>query len=893
MLVTEGKEQTTLKGVLATKDETNQRINKSPDVERALYRQCPRLVPPEFRPQCVETFIQIRDNPIAEPEIITTRSKKKTSKEPAAKKPPVRKGKTTAKPPKTTMKMRNMREFFKPVDFDEVELEVFEAPNTSNTSNLENELSILNDSLRNNSADLAEVSVIEDNAEPAVRENSTIPRIPFAVKVAKLIERYHSVKNSSRNVPSSSEARLRIIITQDSVPNQLKLDVLKKNREFVEKFTEGPLTNSDPDVRKCIEQIFSGKRKVRQFLKEKPEKWSDMSPSNQEAIFQILTQLRAPISNNSFVVDQPAPEPQFIANTQVDYFIDTESNLPVFFENESRYESQRHPSQVNNKHFAGTLSSTPIKKATSKVAKNKSLIDSPIAKAFERCNRKNNIMNENLRPTVSTVHSTKTDSLSEASDRPALKNQNYLQYLGLTCLDDLFADDDETSDEAVSAKDVEEDSFVKPAPLQTMTTDRIDNHSHIGEPSKILPINKEISDIFVDSVDEIPGTQNVIDPEVSSIRSQRSMKKNISNQNDVGMVSSASSDKENISDNRSLFSGDPPRKKLFIGTVNDMFAYDSDSDDEVQPKEDTITKSDETIPKSDSDCTQEYDFDEIIYNSSQLGEGKANHSVTNGTKGDGEFAKLILSLEAGSSVMRNGGPIGRNDSEDIFAMSDSSKSNKSASYVGLEHKESDHAIVVTQRSSSPPTFSKNMPNTTKSLSLIATSSTSFIGKAEANPCVRTSSPKDNSHRFNNSRLPSVPSVLNVYSSGLGVSVNSKHDHISKTSTNTSNVRLTPSVFDSPPRNSSTHADSLQEMPSPSLIRRGPNLSRLRYKVGKEPSLNSEKNVFGSPQFLTCKPTTNSGSTSNYRSPDDFEQPQNIQSKLGRTSKLQSDQHKDF
>lgn len=59
MLVTEGKEQQILKEILQTKDGINQRIGKSNEVKTVLYKDCPRLVPPEFNPQLVETFIDI------------------------------------------------------------------------------------------------------------------------------------------------------------------------------------------------------------------------------------------------------------------------------------------------------------------------------------------------------------------------------------------------------------------------------------------------------------------------------------------------------------------------------------------------------------------------------------------------------------------------------------------------------------------------------------------------------------------------------------------------------------------------------------------------------------------------------------------------------------------
>lgn len=77
MLVSEGKEQQILREVLATKDGINQKIGKSNEVKSVLYKDCPRLVPPEFNPQCVETFIDIAT---AEEAVSKTTNSKKKAK---------------------------------------------------------------------------------------------------------------------------------------------------------------------------------------------------------------------------------------------------------------------------------------------------------------------------------------------------------------------------------------------------------------------------------------------------------------------------------------------------------------------------------------------------------------------------------------------------------------------------------------------------------------------------------------------------------------------------------------------------------------------------------------------------------------------------------------------
>lgn len=60
MLVTPGREQGIMKQALAAKDVTNRRLNSSMEVSDAFYRNSPRMVPTEFDPMCIETFIKIQ-----------------------------------------------------------------------------------------------------------------------------------------------------------------------------------------------------------------------------------------------------------------------------------------------------------------------------------------------------------------------------------------------------------------------------------------------------------------------------------------------------------------------------------------------------------------------------------------------------------------------------------------------------------------------------------------------------------------------------------------------------------------------------------------------------------------------------------------------------------------
>lgn len=86
MLVSEGKEQSILRDIMATKDGINTKIGKSNEIKNVLYKECPRLVPPEYNPQCVEQFIELEST--QEPS---------TSKNKATKKPKPKDGKRVTK----------------------------------------------------------------------------------------------------------------------------------------------------------------------------------------------------------------------------------------------------------------------------------------------------------------------------------------------------------------------------------------------------------------------------------------------------------------------------------------------------------------------------------------------------------------------------------------------------------------------------------------------------------------------------------------------------------------------------------------------------------------------------------------------------------------------------
>lgn len=61
MLATVGKEVNTVKEVLSKKDKTNSKLINNRELERIFYIS-PRLVPPEFKPECLKASLYNYEN---------------------------------------------------------------------------------------------------------------------------------------------------------------------------------------------------------------------------------------------------------------------------------------------------------------------------------------------------------------------------------------------------------------------------------------------------------------------------------------------------------------------------------------------------------------------------------------------------------------------------------------------------------------------------------------------------------------------------------------------------------------------------------------------------------------------------------------------------------------
>lgn len=735
--------------------------------------------------------------------------------------------------------MRNMREFFQPVDLDDQEQDIFDAPNRSHHSDrsFENVLGHLNETIENNPIDMGESSnrlsdIIQQPQVPDPNKN-----ISFEDKLAKLIQRYRAIKEGKKEKPPP--VKIIDVIFQDKLPNAIKLSFLKNDPDFVQKNYEA---DADTKIKKAIEQIFGSKKNVQIFLNRRDSTWKDIPQSRKEVIFKIVTAIddakETRDLNDSNGAWGPTQSNRGAASTgtvrlvgasQVNYYMDPELDLPVFFDNESKYESQRDDYGCDEKKFAGTISSTPIKVPAVAVAKLNSPRDSPIknspiARAFERSFRKSRQLELALATTPIKESPLPVKSEKQPS-KIEIEVPHHLKYLGLTCIDDLFCEAEYCTDAQPCSK--KRMKMQKANEAYAILVNRMILNPSIS--TKVNGEREEISDLFaedanydtanLEELDEIPNSQCV--PKSNSFFLNRShctvsQILNICEDEDkkdkMDIKLSGNSDKENRVNNNSIHRLESntkfqdvaiesitipksSEKKLFIGSIADMFSDDSDT---------SIVTTEKNRTKSDSDRTEEYSFDEVICSSQVVDENiflrrKNNNdgAVLSSTK-----SKMSISNVAFASV--------QNQSEDMFAIDDSHKSNRTTMSRGV------NGINDSIRDISVRTTQTQNGNLSTSFSAVTSMATT------------------------------------------------------------------------PPRVHSSISSSIQER-SPSIFSRRPNLSRLRVNDKKDSSFQSIKETTVSDRlsspFSACKPSRLSEKIASClqssTSDDDFETPADIRDKLGK------------
>lgn len=509
MLVSEGKEQQTLKEILATKDGINQRIAKSNEINTVLYKNCPRLVPPEFNPQCVETHIEVKNT---QPEPST--SKKKATKTKGAKK-------QTKNAPIKTQK-GDVRQFFKPLEIDDELQEHFDlstlrgntsANNTSSNSRIAIHGNVSSNEFLcpDNQNSIETSGIVNDRIEQKNENDGYEERMRLKLKVQQLYAHYCDLKK-----------------------NQSKWN------DWDEKLSK-PAIN-DPRVPIAIRELFARHKKesndCRIFRTKSNASWSTRSIQDQMNILILMSFLRKPeeaISSvpkeSQFIDDAPAnPYP----------FDESQFNASLEMEQQSKYASQLKP-QFDQKRPAMELftSSTPQKTLHNR-QKPAAPIHSPIVSAPR---------------TEKPLRRQRTRQIDRNDPKWHLK------YLGLNSISDLFSDDEndanKTTNDVASAFDSREVKLCDNLNKSVCGNESLAEEESQYTVSRILKICEETE------------------------------------RDKCGPVNVESTVKR--------------RKRLYIGSINDLICDDGDDDDDAIINSQIIG-----VSISSSDDTINYDVDDAI-----------------------------------------------------------------------------------------------------------------------------------------------------------------------------------------------------------------------------------------------------------------------------------------
>lgn len=401
MLVSEGKEHAILQNVMSTKDGTNQKISKSNEVTKALYRNPPRMVPPEFHPQCIETYIKIDDEQTTAMESSTVREQARVA-EPSTSK--AKKAKT--KPNKRVQPSRGSKQpdirqaLVKRVEIDDEILRDFDLTDVFNTSTLSHGF---HDETMRDPCESAETSIQPVAAVVSTKE-----------KFMKICERYREIKKCSNGETNPLDAAA--VINNTRLANPLKVLWLKNNLKFVQEHYTHRKTSR---LYSSIAKIIGGDRSVQRMLAKPTEQWSDMKPMRQMSIFQMLNLVDRETKENVPVNDtEPSQAAALTFESQLSFGF-VESKYASQFETQIPMTVPPLPSLHNE-----TISSSTPKRINKTAANDvQPPIDSPIR-------------------------------MTTSSERRRLKSRkeipetvpHHLRFLGLSSIDDLFFDSDDEYD---------------------------------------------------------------------------------------------------------------------------------------------------------------------------------------------------------------------------------------------------------------------------------------------------------------------------------------------------------------------------------------------------------------------------------------------------------------
>lgn len=410
MLVTEGKEQQILKEVLATKDFINQKIGKSNEVKNILYKDCPRLVPPEFNPQCVETFINIAS--IEEAVSKKTNAKKETK---------AKESKAKRKSPKQVTffafiiscellslinvilqnvqkKTNGVKKFFKPIEIDKEIDENFDLSSYRNTEHGETVIDDQSDMMID--PDLS--SNLNNSIDKSDMDRQYDDDVSLEEKFEKIYSQYCDIKRRQATWNGFADKLSKTACNTDHVP-----DVIKKFLVQMKDSTEN--------------RVFRTRRKQIDSTEKQLNVLRFMS------LMTKRNQLNASKSAANFC-DPGNQENDTEVELHCKSLIDTQTSFSMQLDHQSKYASQ-HKLEAQTERVISMM--TPLQQIASSTP-HKMCSFKPVSSAPMH----SPIVGSPLKNNLKQIHRPNSNCQRDSTD-----SKWYLKYLGLKTVYDIFSDD--------------------------------------------------------------------------------------------------------------------------------------------------------------------------------------------------------------------------------------------------------------------------------------------------------------------------------------------------------------------------------------------------------------------------------------------------------------------
>lgn len=505
MLCTEGKEHRSVKDVLSHRDKTNQDIANNPALASMLLVS-PRMVPSEFDPKCIETFIRIDGVVPLSTEHVPKADDIHKPKEPSKKQ-------TKAKKTCEALGTQDVRNFFKPIP----------ASTTFPDEPLKCPSPVYDRTI-----DYPDSSMSISTSTPKqlpIRSGSQ--STPNETLVLQTVKKLRSLKLKILRNPSANTKTLNIssVLKSAVAPQSLQRFALATNVPYL----ESQMLSRALPLQKgglSIDELFGGAESLRRFVqthKDKPKcsraplKEIQLNAVGATHKFEAMDkeyfpfELREPIIVKEVVI---APT----QNTQIPHFIESESRYVSFVnspapskaEFASRYVNSPAPSK------AEFVSSTPVSVRNPSASKqrnkksprsaNKQL--TPIKKAFQRLMEKQEAECSTKSPQItsqrdnSKIDASKSiypgDTLAQTSQAPSPKWNvpEILRFFRLNNVLDIFA-------EEVTHKELDignfDEIFISDDEFEHSTTPPVlpQKTTHVSSQKTIT------SDLYIGSLDDI------------------------------------------------------------------------------------------------------------------------------------------------------------------------------------------------------------------------------------------------------------------------------------------------------------------------------------------------------------------------------------------------------